>query len=387
MLLACGERVAGGGPSGTEAGNAITARIIDQTGAPVVRALARLRPQGFRASSEVPAQWDTYTDANGNLQISIPSAGDWNLELRHAQGALLLELQLDSGVLHTLGETSLKSYSRIEGQVPLPVLPNQKVYLLGTEHGAYPDSLGHFVLDSLPPSDYVQILESADNQGLGAISSAPVRLESGANSRVGVLQPEESFLVLEDFFDGDTRHRFWSLAGGGWWYLARHPDVIVQGPIAGNRDLPLLPVGPQDAGCLGHVVHYTVQMDSAISNPWVELGVQLGFDYRGYDMRAVDSVRIWARGTGEVVFRFQLTDGVQIFAEALSHFNLSPEWGYHTVRTSELQLRDFSVTPRGELSALLSSVRAISFTFVDDAEFWLDRVELHGASRREIWGR
>ena len=85
-LSACGEtKTAGGGPSGTEAGNAITAQILTADKTPA--ALARVRLMDSEDLDSEKA-YSAETDKKGKVVIEGVADGDYTLEATLDGGAL-----------------------------------------------------------------------------------------------------------------------------------------------------------------------------------------------------------------------------------------------------------------------------------------------------------
>ena len=113
-LSACGDtKTAGGGPSGTEAGNAITAQILTADKTPA--ALARVRLMDSEGLDSEKA-YSAETDKNGNVTIEGVADGDYTLEAK-LDGEALQKLVSVSGANVDLEKAQLKKMAAVSGVV------------------------------------------------------------------------------------------------------------------------------------------------------------------------------------------------------------------------------------------------------------------------------
>lgn len=112
-LSACSDdKVAGGGPSGTEAGNAITAQILTADKTPAARAKVKLVE-----SASLEGSKDAYTaetDKNGQVVVEGVASGSYILEASLEGKAIQTKVKVsDAGV--DLGTVNLADMATING--------------------------------------------------------------------------------------------------------------------------------------------------------------------------------------------------------------------------------------------------------------------------------
>ena len=141
-LNACSDsKVAGGGPSGTEAGNAITAQII-ASGTPAAQVTVRLTESESIDSDSVRT---ATTDSKGKVSFENVSDGEYILEATMGDKALQKEVVVE-GEDVDLGKGNLEKTVSVSGSVQEK---SGKVKVRGMAHEAEVVD-GKFTLDSLP---------------------------------------------------------------------------------------------------------------------------------------------------------------------------------------------------------------------------------------------
>ncbi|MCF0220676.1 MAG: hypothetical protein HUK19_00130, partial [Fibrobacter sp.] len=92
-LSACSEgtSTAGGGPSGTEAGNAITAQIYNADKTPAAHAKVKVMES---ASLDSQNAYTAEADKNGKVSIEGVAKGDYILEAKQGANALQLNISV-----------------------------------------------------------------------------------------------------------------------------------------------------------------------------------------------------------------------------------------------------------------------------------------------------
>lgn len=372
-LFACSDKVAGGGSSGSEAGNAITAKIVDGNGTPISGARVRLRAATYFSGDTSNLRFDLKTEKSGNLFLEKIPAGDWRLEVIHQGKALLRSLTL-SGTDSTvnLNIDTIHPVSQVQGSIPLPIIPGTHVVIPGTEHSATPDAAGRWVLDSLP-AGFHEIRQYAmqirtDNVGY----ANPV---AGTSVNIGPLSPEHESLLLEDFEDGDTRHRYAEFSGEGWWFLSYDTNSVTINPVLGSFPVPL-----QTDSERGTVLHFQASFDPASPYSWLDCGVQIGRNYQPYSLVSVDSLVFWAKGSGQAIVTLHFADTVGTPKEPEYFLTLPAVW-------TRIAIPMDSITVAGttSASALRTGITSLSWVFIANAELWLDGITLVGVSRQELW--
>ena len=174
-FVACGKtETAGGGPSGTEAGNAITAEIITADKSPA--ALARVRLMDSEGLDSEKA-YSAETDKNGKVVIEGVADGEYTLEA-NLEGEALQMLVNVSGSNVDLGKDQLKKMAAVSGTVGDSA--NGVVKVRGMRHSAKVVD-GAFTLDSLPEGvlSLVFISDVKDSD----TSSTYLKVEAGKESK------------------------------------------------------------------------------------------------------------------------------------------------------------------------------------------------------------
>ena len=152
LLTACSNdgKVAGG----TEAESTIALQVQLADGTPAAHARVRVLPGDYLSDGATAAEW-TVSDANGFMEMAA-EPGKYAVEVRNVNGSgasgAVLNLKLDTNS-SWVDTVKLGELSSIEGFVFLgqnaPV-----IRVAGLDRYVVPDSMGHFVIDSLPSGDF-----------------------------------------------------------------------------------------------------------------------------------------------------------------------------------------------------------------------------------------
>ena len=373
-LSACGEtKTAGGGPSGTEAGNAITAQILTAEKSPAALAKVRLMDsEGLDSEKSYSAE----ADKNGNVTIEGVADGDYTLEAKLAGEALQIPVQVN-GASVDLGKDRLKKTATVSGSVGDKSLKGV-VKVRGLEHSAKVKD-GNFTLDSLPEGVlslvFIPDVEDVDT------SSTYLKVLAGEKTVSGTFADESRALLLEDFQDSNYQNRFMPARtyDGGWWYFDFAENVTPDFVIGENH---LFTLANEDGNIFAHVAaHFgdIITDSTGVAHwPWATMGVELGKSDKALcnDISSVDSIAFRIKGIGSVVFN--IVDS-----------NLEPD--HQKLIQSEYGLDSVWVRVSVPLSADKAAFKCVNqlawdFKTIDGyAEVWLDDVELIGGDRLSIW--
>ena len=375
-LLACSEtKTAGGGPSGTEAGNAITAEIITADKSPA--ALARVRLMDSEGLDSEKA-YSAETDKNGKVVIEGVADGDYTLEA-NLKGEALQVLVNVSGSNVDLGKDQLKKMAAVSGTVGDSA--NGVVKVRGMKHSAKVVD-GAFTLDSLPEGALSLVfISDADNNDT---SSTYLKVEAGKESKSSTFADESRALLLEDFQDSNYQNRFMPARtyDGGWWYYAYSAKNVTSDYVIGENHIFTL--ANEDGNICAHVgAHFGRAIEDstgATISPWATMGIELGKSDKALcnDISSVDSIAFRIRGIGSVNFSV-VDDHVDSAQKKLSktEVELGSEW------------ERVSIPLEGEKEAykcVNQLVWDLLGKVVDDyVEVWLDDIELIGGDRLSIW--
>ena len=148
ILAGCGSDRTAGGTTGTEAGNALSARLSLPDGTPAAGALVVVRPGGSTSSQDADRWIRDTADAHGDLSLRLPD-GAWTLEARWKGFGLRAELRpsVDQDLRDTL--VPLRTLS---GEI-LGAGAGTLVSLPGLGVSAVTDATGKFAIDSVPAQE------------------------------------------------------------------------------------------------------------------------------------------------------------------------------------------------------------------------------------------
>ena len=375
-FVACGKtETAGGGPSGTEAGNAITAEIITADKSPA--ALARVRLMDSEGLDSEKA-YSAETDKNGKVVIEGVADGEYTLEA-NLEGEALQMLVNVSGSNVDLGKDQLKKMAAVSGTVGDSA--NGVVKVRGMRHSAKVVD-GAFTLDSLPEGvlSLVFISDVKDSD----TSSTYLKVEAGKEYKSSTFANESRALLLEDFQDSNYQNRFMPAHtyDGGWWYYAYSAKNVTSDYVIGENHLFTL--ANEDGNISAHVAaHFGRAIEDstgATISPWATMGIELGKSDKALcnDISSVDSIAFLIRGIGSVRFSV-IDDHIVSESRKLSEtiVDLGSEW------------ERVSIPLEGEKDAY-KCVNQLAWDLlgkvVDDyVEVWLDDIELIGGDRLAIW--
>lgn len=381
VLSACSDtdKTAGGGPSGTDAGNAIMAQLTVD-GQPA--AFARVK---LSESESLDATDNEFTkaDENGKIVFENVAEGTYTLEARLDGKALQKEVSVEGSDVD-LGKEALEETVSIEGSVGEGAEGTVKVR--GMAHSAKVKD-GKFSLDSLPAGPlslvFIPGTEGADT------SSTYLKVVAGESSTASTFAEESRALLLDDFQDSNYQNRFMPahFYEGGWWYFSFEtnvtPDFITDD---GDHRFTL-----EDEG--GNIVaHVAATFGEAVEDssgeviwPWATVGIELGKSDKTLcnDISSVDSIAFRAKGEGAIVFGL-VDETQQKKGQLVAQYEitLDEDWSRFSVPLAEI------IDPRFSYKC----VNQLVWNFKPNNEektvdFWLDDIELTGGKRLSIWKR
>ena len=407
-LCACGgSEVAGGGPSGTEAGNAITAQILIAN-APAANARVKLVEhnsldgQGYTATA----------DSNGFVSIENVAIGNYTMDASLDESALALQLPVDvkdtvSDV--ALGQQNLQKSVFIGRSITdfiddtTESLKNMNGYVKfrGLDHSAAITN-GKFEIFGLPAGHLNMVIiptETAD--------TVKVSVETDAGDSVTTLkpntpEPEKETLLIDDFEDGDFYHRlapeytnFIFGSFGGQWAINTDPVFINDSsnpasfkitPAASyaNFGSPFVAV-IQDDGNGGKEVHFTIEFPdtSAYKQASAIVKVDIGNSGVSYDLTPIDTIAFeaWGHGTADFV----------IIDATLKDVDASLGGAAFTIGKSSMELTQEKKKYKFALADIVpneetrKSATTIGLVFHSDAELHFDNLEFIGNDLLNIW--
>ena len=381
-MIACSdsEKTAGGGPSGTEAGNAITAQIM-VAGEPA--AYARVKLTESESLDAADSEF-TQADEKGFVTFENVSDGNYTLEARHDGMALQREVPVEGKSLD-LGSNMLDRMVSVSGSVSSD--GDGVVKVRGMSHSAKVKD-GKFSMDSLPAGPlslvFIPAKEGRDT------SSTYMKVVAGESSTASTFAEESRALLLDDFQDSNYQNRFmpahtWD---GGWWYFNYSAENVTPDFITEDGK-HLFALEDEDGNIMAHVeatFGETVEDSTGkVVWPWATVGIELGKSDKALcnDISSVDSIAFRAKGEGAIVFG--LVDETQEKEDQLIaqyELTLGKDWKRFSVPLAEI------IDPRFSYNC----VNQLVWNFKPNNEekavkFWLDDIELTGGKRLSIWKR
>lgn len=368
LFYSCSKQDQNASGSATETTNGISISVITRLGQPALSARGVLCPIDYTNQDTTQNCIHALTDSTGFLHFDIQIHGKWMLEIKDSTGSLWTQVQLDSLTpFINLGKSKLNSFSRIHGFTTNEIPPGTPVWIVGSEHQTYVDSMGRFAFDSLPAGSHIIEFSALQNTYR---SYASVGSGSSITTSQAAIESAES-LLFDNFEDGDSRHRLAPLSGEGWWYTSSRSGVHI---IPAEKPIPIDTTDP----FFHNAIHFRVQIDSGIQYPWANCGVQIGIQGQAYDLSTVDTISFWAKGSGSIQFAISFSQNGSISAD----IHLDSIWTRFAIPLDTLKI------PQGEdRYALLKQSSSLVWQFSDLGELWLDQLSFHGSSRESIWGR
>ena len=407
-LCACGgSEVAGGGPSGTEAGNAITAQILIAN-APAANARVKLVEhnsldgQGYTATA----------NDSGYVTIENVAIGNYTMEASLDESALALQLPVDvkdtvSDV--ALGQQNLQKSVFIGGSITdfiddtTESIKNMNgfVKFRGLDHSAAITN-GKFEIFGLPAGHLNMVIiptETAD--------TVKVSVETDAGDSVTTLkpntpEPEKETLLIDDFEDGDFYHRlapeytnFIFGSYGGQWAINTDPVFINDSsnpasfkitPAASyaNFGSPFVAV-IQDDGNGGKEVHFTIEFPdtSAYKQASAIVKVDIGNTGVSYDLSPIDTIAFeaWGQGTADFVIIDATLKDVDASLGGAA-FTIGKTFMELTQEKKKYKFALADIVPNEETR---KSATTIGLVFHSDAELHFDNLEFIGNDLLNIW--
>lgn len=448
-LWACSSTdMAGGGPSGTEAGNAIMATLYNEDGS-----LAKYATVMLIKRTSLSGEANAYTvqaDSNGLVVIDSVDVGDYIMEVS-LEGN---NTQIDVSVANDkdsvqLGEHKLQKPVYISGSlVDYGCRDCDSAFgtlkFFGLNHSTIVTN-GRFSIGGLPAGNLNFAFIPNMGAKLDTIVLPTIKAKAGdsivvehvapptpepedTTKKDTVPKPENKLetLLLEDFTDGDDVHKMgvpYTRERGtaiGSWVLITGDYAMGNGPISidpkANSSNPFTDIIEADDNG-NKLVHFKVMfpdsdyrayppsiynetylqsMDSLfrakdsinwVSKWWTTCAMQIGKGGLGYNLSMVDSIAFETWGTGSFTFEF-LSGGS----------SMAPTYMYTFTNPVDfiIEAKDFDLPKKKTRIAVAVAdlipdeeqrkyISTVAWTFHDDAEFFLDNVELIGHNLGSIW--
>lgn len=383
-LSACSEdtKTAGGGPSGTEAGNAITAQILTADAKPAVQARVKIID-----SESIEGSNGAYTavaDENGKVTIENVASGNYTLEASLEGTALQVNIDVISGN-EDFGSAKLGKTATVSGKVDGS---SGTIKVRGMDHSA-PVVDGSFNMDSLPagPLSLVFVPDQS-----GDTTSAYVKAGEGSKIEAASFANESVYLLLDDFQDSNYQNRFMPahVYDGGWWYFD-YDSISVDAVVNFKGHLPVLEndEGNISAHVAAKLGEFYIDDNGVEHWPWAVVGVELGKSDKKLcnDISSVDSIAFMTKGSGNIIFTL-LDESKEGSSEILTYeFSAPPEWTRYSLPLKELVFPGHTLSCVNQLAWKLASP-SVPPTVDEPSpaiDFWIDDIQLIGGDRQSIW--
>ena len=402
-LCACGsDNVAGGGPSGTEAGNAITAQILIAN-APAAN--ARVKLVEHNSLNGIEDGYTAIANDSGFITIEKVPVGNYTMEATLNESAVQLPVDIKDTVNDVnLGAHSLQKSVYIGGSVANffadSISENFKnmtgvLKFRGLDHSATIKD-GKFEVKGLPAGMLNMVFIPAN-----ATDTVYVPVTTDAGDSITTLKPQDSIpenknetLLIEDFEDGDNLHLYKNYIfdpSGGWafsgWILYAPTVVNVYPKASETTGHPFQAIIQHDENG-GKEVNVNFDFPDSANNGLVAVvTLYIGISNATYDLSSVDSIAFDTWGSGDAE--------IQVIDESRKDFttigsNTTTPSGYMTgkyaftlPKTKErLKFAWADIVPKEEDR---SKVTSISIVFHNDAKLHLDNLELIGKDLLNIW--
>ncbi len=377
-LSACSDndKTAGGGPSGSEAGNAIMAQILTADAKPAANAKVKL------IDSESLDSENAYTataDEDGVVSIEGVAAGSYTLEAKLKGEALQMPAEISTGD-EDLGCATLQEMASLKGSVGSETAKGT-VKVRGLDYEA--DVVdGAFALDSLPAGPINLVFISTDSDTV----SSYVNVKSGEEATGFTFASEKTSLLLEDFEDGDHQHRFMPLNtyDGGWWFFDYENRNVVPNYVLDEGHFFL--IDKVDGSMVGHVSaefnDVIVVDDTTKIYPWATIGLEIGSSDETVcnDLSSVDSIAFRIKGTGALKFALvdkNISSTDQTIGEKI-RLEIPEDWERAVVAIDDL----------AEDKSALKCVTLLTWAFeFPGGDLLFDDIELIGGDKNSIWAK
>ena len=408
-LCACGgSEVAGGGPSGTEAGNAITAQILI---ADAPAANARVKLVEHNSLNGIEGGYTAIANDSGFVTIEKVPVGSYTMEATLNETALQLPVDVKDTISEVkLGSQNLQKSVYIGGSIADffadSISENFKnmngfVKFRGLDHSAIIKD-GKFEVNGLPAGN-LNLVFIPEN----AVDTVIVPVTTDAGDSITTLkpktQPEDSTknerLLIEDFEDGDMYHslapEYTYFGVGGVWAINTDPGIINnENSDSSFKITPIATYSPfnspfvaviQDDGNGGKEVHFTIEFPDTTKCKQASaiLKVDIGNTGVSYNLSTVDTIAFDAWGEGSI--HFVLIDMTQ------KEVDMSLGGAAFTIGKAPIELTKEKKKYELALADLLpneekrKSVTTLAISFQHNTEIHFDNLEFIGKDLLNIW--
>ena len=397
-LCACGsENVAGGGPSGTEAGNAITAQILIAN-APAAN--ARVKLVEHNSLNGIEGGYTATANDSGFVTIENVPVGNYTMEATLNESAVQWPVDIKDTINDVnLGAHSLQKSVYIGGSIANFVADSISesyknmtgvLKFRGLDHSATIKD-GKFEVKGLPAGK-LNLVFIPQN----AIDTVYVPVTTDAGDSITTLKHQDSIpenknetLLIEDFEDGDNLHLYSSNFFEGDWNIMTITTVIL---VPDSEKIKIYPELPkdyqqhpfllliQDSEYGGKEFHVQFDVpDTHNYTPWEFIKMNIGNSVGIYDLSSVDSIAFDAWGSG--IAEIQVIDETRKDKD----FNSYTSGKFPFILPSQKTTHKFAWADIVPNEDDRKRVTSISLVFHDDAELYFDNLKFIGKDLQNIW--
>lgn len=423
-LSACTSDNEVAGVSTVETENAYVIQVVDKDGAPVVGAVARLRPADYlpelspalamktasenvdvvkfleqdslvkpqdlsRGVCHLDRQVCVYeSDSLGFIFLDRAIADSMSLEILDGQRGSFTTLVANEIQEGDSAEITVNPYGMMDGKVELP--EGEKfawVQIYGTERKMKTDSLGNFGFGELAPGDYririvvgETVTEESKNvvpyvrPAVSSSSSMPESSAAESSSSEEIL----NYLSVIDFENGLKSNIVFAGDSSELYLKPTDTTSVVMSPGEYEAELSIVEAG---AGREGHAMHWTT---SAKTGQWSFMGLWMCSSTNPCDFSVVDSIVYYVRGTGSYSFNLEtIIDGATGKAVFLDTLQGADEWERVVVRPSDFMEGDSTYGNMG-WDFVSKQVTNIAVPAYFDTEIWIDDIRFYGVTKEDL---
>lgn len=412
-LIACSSDEKVAGVSTVETENAYVIKVVDEGGAPVAGAVARLRPADYLPelhsalaketvyydpadtmrtpySSPLAACYSDQkvcvykSDSLGLISLDRVIADSMTLEILDGQRGSFTTLAANEIQEGDSAEITVNPYGMMNGKVELP--EGEKfawVQIYGTDRKMKTDSLGNFGFGELAPGDYrirIVVGETVSEESKNVVPYVrPAESSSSSMPESSAAESSSSeeflnYLSVIDFENGLKSNIVFAGDSSELYLKPTDTTSVVMSPGEYEAELSIVEAG---AGREGHAMHWTT---SAKTGQWSFMGLWMCSSANPCDFSVVDSIEYYVRGTGSYSFNLEsIIEGSTGKAVFLDTLQGSDEWERVVIRASDFMEGDSSYGNMG-WDFVSKQVTNIAVPAYFDTEIWIDDIKFYGVS-------
>lgn len=404
---------AGGGPSGTEAGNAIVATIYNEDGSPAK--LAKVTLIESRSLDGEEKGYTTTADTNGFIIIDSVAEGDYIMEATYEGNVIQIDVSVINQDSIKLGEQTLQKPVYINGTLSdygckYCDSANGTLKFYGLSHTTSVQN-GAFSIGGLPSGKLNFVFIPQNGTINDAINFPTVRANAGDSIVTKVDSPKDTVkeepkdtikivkpivvdtngpietVILDDFKDGNNKHIFATdstFESGCMWYMNTFGNIFITPQLTvENYYNPFLAVIEETED--GHQVHFSLDFPDSTetygyaywmkTKSWANITVQIGKSYVPYSIAGIDTIAFEMWGKGETIF--QVVDETRKSDEVIvasKRFTLPEEKTRIAIALADIYPED-----------VVKTASALTWAFDANVEVYISRVELVGRNITSFW--